>query len=228
MRISILTLFPEMFSGPFDYSIIRRAIQKKCVSLHFIQIRDFAVDKHKSVDDHPYGGGQGMILRVDIIDRAIKHAIEISHIDRAKTHIVLLDPQGVPYTQQIAKKLSAIEHLIFICGHYEGVDERVRTLVDTELSIGDYVLTGGELPAMVIVDSVVRLLPTVLANPNATHDESFSNPGLLEQPQYTRPETYNNMSVPNQLLSGNHAKIEAWKKREAVKKTKTRRPDLQK
>lgn len=225
MKISILTLFPEMFTGPFDQSIIRRAKEKSLVDIRLINIRDFATDRYRSVDDHPYGGGHGMVMRVDVIDKAlssIKH-----HVSREKTVIILLDPQGIPYTQKKAQELSQLDHLILLCGHYEGVDERVRTLVDEEISIGDYVLTGGELPAMVIVDSVVRLLAGVLANPKAPQEESFSAAsGLLEHPQYTRPPSYKSMKVPDILLSGDHQKITDWQKKQAHVKTRARRPEL--
>lgn len=210
MTISILTLFPDMFAGPFDHSIIKHAQEKGIVTITFINIRDFATDKYKSVDDHPYGGGLGMIMRVDIIDRAIQ---------KQKGRIILLDPRGTTFTQQKARELSALDHLILVCGHYEGVDARVTSLVDETISIGDYVLTGGELPAMVITDSIVRLLPDVLKE-EATSSESFSihppsstfHSPILEYPQYTRPEEYKGMRVPDVLLSGNHKKIEEWRK----------------
>ncbi len=217
MKLSILTLFPDMFSGPFNHSIIKRAIENKLLNIDYINIRDFATDTYKSVDGHPYGGGVGMILRVDIVDRALRSLPEGRKI--------LLDAGGTPYTQSKAKELSTVDHVILICGHYEGVDERVRSLVDEEITIGDYVLTGGEIPAMVLADSIVRLIPGVLAKPEATVHESFSEP-LLEYPQYTEPQTYNGLSVPQVLTSGNHQKIADWRKTEAVKRTKTRRPDL--
>ncbi|OGG11493.1 tRNA (guanosine(37)-N1)-methyltransferase TrmD [Candidatus Gottesmanbacteria bacterium RBG_13_45_10] len=225
MYISILTLFPEIFQGPFDCSIVKRAQSQHHLNISYINIRDFSEGSYKTVDDHPYGGGQGMILRVDILDRALQHAKSLH--PHASTRTILLDPQGTPYTQKEAKKLSGYEHIILICGHYEGVDERVRALVDEEISIGDYIVTGGEIPAMVIVDSVARLLPGVLPKPNTTTDESFANPtGLLEYPQYTRPATYNKVSVPSVLLSGNHKAIALWRREQAKKRTKRRRPDL--
>lgn len=230
MHISILTLFPEQFRNVFATSIISRAVAKGLVSMDYINIRDFATDAYKSVDDHPYGGGVGMILRVDVIDRAIqktKEKVKNPPAGRAsKTlKVILLDPQGTPFTQSKAQELSRIDHLILVCGHYEGVDERVRALVDEELSIGDYVLTGGEIPAMVVTDAVTRLLPGVLVHPIATQDESFTQ-GLLEYPQYTRPQEYNHMAVPDIILSGDHKKIDAWRRLEATKKTTYRRPDL--
>jgi len=230
MKITILTLFPEMFVGPLSTSIVKRAIAKKKATIDYINLRDFARDRYKSVDDHPYGGGAGMILRVDVVDRALKAIRRQSRLNRGQTSdvkqkIVLLDPQGTPYTQTKARSLSKLEHLVLICGHYEGVYERVRTLVDEEISIGDYVLTGGELPAMVVVDSVIRLIPGVLPKADATIHESFEN-GTLEYPQYTRPKTYNSKGVPTVLRSGNHAKIASWRKEQSLKRTQQRRPDL--
>ena len=221
MHISILTLFPDMFGGPFDHSIVKRAKAKDQVTIRLTNIRDFAGDKYKTVDGHPYGGGIGMVLRVDVVDRAIQSV----HRESETEKIVLLDAGGTPYTQSNAKALSTISHLILICGHYEGVDHRIRSLVDEEISIGDYILTGGEIPAMVLVDSIVRLLPGVLAKPEATERESFTRQ-ILEYPQYTEPQRYKNMTVPSVLLSGNHKEIEAWRKNEAIKRTKAHRPDL--
>lgn len=209
MTISILTLFPEMFPGPFDYSIVKRAKEKGRITINLINIRDSSTDTYKSVDDHPYGGGVGMVLRVDIIDSAMSNIK--CQMSNGKTKTVLLDPRGKPFTQKKAREYAHLDHLILVCGHYEGVDERVTSLVDESVSIGDYVLTGGELPAMVIVDSVVRLLPGVLKK-EATSSESFSKSHTLEYPQYTRPEKYKGMSVPEVLLSGNHKKIDDWRK----------------
>lgn len=225
MRITILTLFPDMFSGPFQHSIIKRAQEKRMVTIHLVNIRDFALDRHGTVDDRPYGGGVGMILRVDVVDRALrstKH--EIRHTKLA-TRTILLDPQGIPYTQDKAQELSTLDHLILICGHYEGVDERIRKLVDEELSVGDYILTGGEIAAMAVTDSTVRLIPGVLAKEFATHTESFTDRSL-EYPQYTRPARYKRLRVPPILMTGNHARIEAWRKRESKRRTKIRRPDI--
>lgn len=206
-----------MFEGPFCESIIKRAIDKKFLMIDFVNIRDFAADTYKTVDGHPYGGGVGMILRVDVVDRALKSI--------KKGHTILLDAGGTPYKQSKTKELSMLDHLILICGHYEGVDHRIRSLVDEEISIGDYVLTGGEIPTMVLVDSVTRLIPGVLAKPEATIHESFTEP-TLEYPQYTEPQEYNGIVVPPVLLSGNHKKIDEWRKSEALKRTKTFRPDL--
>lgn len=224
MRISIITLFPEMFSGAFEASIIKRAIAKHVLEIRFIQIRDYASDSYGSVDDHPYGGGTGMVLRVDVVDKAIQSA-RIAKSGQISERVILMDPQGTPYTQKHARSLSAMDHLILLCGHYEGVDERVRSLVDEEISIGDYVLTGGEIPAMVITDSVTRLLPGVLKKSDATSDESFESL-RLEYPQYTRPESYQDKRVPPVLLSGNHANIQTWKDAESLARTQKRRPDL--
>jgi len=224
MHISVLTLFPDHFTGPFDSSIIQRARKQNIIQIHLHNLREYALDAYKSVDDHPYGGGVGMILRVDTIDRALS-AIKNMHPDN-KTCTILLDPAGDRFTQQTAMNLAAYEHLIFVCGHYEGVDERVKLLVDSVLSIGDYVLTGGELPAMVMIDAVTRLLPGVLIHPESVIQESFSEADLLEYPQYTRPQTYKGMDVPPVLLSGNHAQITAYKNEQALQKTKARRPDL--
>lgn len=208
MIIDIITLFPEMFSGPFDYSILRRAQDKQLVKIDIHNLRDWAADKYKSVDDRPYGGGAGMILKVDIIDRAV--ASLKSQASNPK--IILLDAGGKKYTQEKAGELSRGEHLIVICGHYEGVDHRVHEHVaDEVISIGDYVLSGGEVPAMVIVDSVVRLLPGALGNKKSLAEESHNNEEI-EYPQYTRPEEYKDWKVPEILLSGDHKKIEEWKK----------------
>ncbi len=212
-----------MFTGPFDTSIIKRACVQEKIHIEYIQLRDFASDAYKSVDDHPYGGGVGMILRVDVVDRAILYAKATTSARSQK--VISLDPQGIVHSQGIAKSLSNIEHMILLCAHYEGIDERIRSLVDMELSIGDYVLTGGEIPAMVLVDSVVRLIPGVLTKKDATIHESFEH-GMLEYPQYTRPVTYKGMDIPPVLRSGNHADIALWRTHEASTRTKKRRPDL--
>lgn len=227
LRISILTLFPEMFKGPFDSSIVARACKRKLVNIKYFNIRDFAHDRYKTVDDRPYGGGVGMILRVDIIDRALQKLraqlrAQSSEL-RAKT--ILLDPQGIPYTQKKAQELSKLDHLILLCGHYEGVDERIRQLADEEISVGDYITSGGEIPAMVMVDSVVRLIPGVLLKKEATNIESFSG-SVLEYPQYTRPPVYKGKKVPEVLLSGDHRRIMTWRQKQSHQRTKERRPDL--
>ncbi|MBI3955973.1 tRNA (guanosine(37)-N1)-methyltransferase TrmD [Candidatus Gottesmanbacteria bacterium] len=211
MTISILTLFPSMFAGPFDYSIVRRAQEKGIATINLVNIRDFATDKYKSVDDHPYGGGVGMVMRVDVIDRALES--QKSKVKSQKSKTILLDPRGKTFTQKKAREFSQLDHLILVCGHYEGVDERVHEIVDESISIGDYVLTGGEIPAMVITDSVVRLLPGVLKKESAKLLESFTQHHMLEHPQYTRPEVYKGMTVPAVLKSGNHKRIEEWRKK---------------
>lgn len=230
MKITILTLFPEMFQGPFNYSIIRRAEEKEKVSINIVNMRDFGLGRHKIVDDRPYGGGVGMVLRVDVVESAINF---VRNTKNSRERIILLDPQGKVMNQKIIKKLVKYEHLILICAHYEGIDERVRKLVDEEISIGDYILTGGELPAMVLTDTIVRLLPGVLGKDKSSISESFqeiiSNGKkikVLEYPQYTRPDIYKNMQVPKILLSGDHEKIAKWRDRQSLIKTKKRRPDL--
>lgn len=225
MHITIVTLFPEMFVGPLDFSILKRAREAGQVEINLINPRNFTTDKYQTVDDRPYGGGAGMILKVDVVDRAIEYVIR--HKAKGKSKTILLDPQGVKYTQAKAKELASEENLILVCGHYEGVDERVRNLVDEEISIGDYILTGGEIPTLVIIDSVSRLLPGVLKKPGVTDDESFAKENkLLEYPQYTRPEIYKSKQVPQVLLSGHHAQIAKWKENQALLRTKKRRPDL--
>lgn len=234
MRIDILTLFPEMFRGPFDESIIQRACKKGLVEIKIHNLRKWAADKRGTVDDRPYGGGTGMILMIEPIYKALNELKTKN--SKLKTKVILLDPRGKVFNQKIAQKLSKEKHLIFICGHYEGVDERVKEyLVDEIISIGDYILTGGELPAMIIVDAVIRLLPGVLEKPEAIKNESFSHyddtyhhikRGILEYPQYTRPENFRGWKVPKILLSGNHQKIAQWRRKKAEEITKKLRPDL--
>ena len=222
MKIDIVTIFPEVFKGVFETSIIGRAQKKKLAEIKLHDLRKWTKDKYKSVDDKPFGGGPGMVMKVEIIDRALKD------LKNKHSKVILLTPQGKKFEQKIAQGFSKEKHLILLCGHYEGVDERVRQhLVDEEISIGDYVLTGGEIPAMVIVDSVVRLLPGVVGNEESIVDESFSGKTKrLEYPQYTRPEDYKGWKVPKVLLSGNHREIEKWRDKEAEDRTKKRRPDL--
>ncbi len=217
VKIDILTLFPGMFTGPFDESIVGRAQDKSLVEIKIHNLRDWADDKYKSVDDRPYGGGAGMIMRVDVIEKAISQLTTYNL--QLKKKVILLDAGGERFTQKKAFELSKIEHLIFICGHYEGVDHRVHEhLADEIISVGDYVLSGGELPAMTIIDSVVRLLPGVLGNPKSLNEESFNQEtGLqetenkIEYQQYTRPEEYKGWKVPEILLSGDHKKIGEWR-----------------
>jgi len=223
IRFDILSVFPEMFESPFYSSILKRARDKGLVEIHLHNIRDYATDKHRMTDDAPYGGGGGMVMKVEPIDRALASIIP-SRDDTAS--VVLLTPQGNTFDQKIAEELSAYLRIVLICGHYEGVDERVRTyLVDREISIGDFVLTGGELSAMVIVDAVTRLVPGVLGNNESASSDSFST-GLLEYPHYTRPANYREWHVPDVLLSGNHREIQAWRRKESLKRTYLRRPDL--
>jgi tRNA (guanine37-N1)-methyltransferase len=239
MKISILTLFPEMFTGPFTESILKRAQEKGKVEIELINIRDFGIGSHQMVDDTPYGGGIGMVLRVDVVHQAIEHAkknfkltdgtgsrIE-SGMTEIKRKILLTAAGGKMYKQKHAKEYSQLDHLIIICGHYEGVDDRIMKYVDEEVSIGDFVLTGGEIPAMLITDSVVRLIEGVITE-GATDDESFSQPdqALLEYPHYTKPRNYDGQDVPEVLLNGDHKKIETWRHEKAVEKTKKFRPDL--
>lgn len=221
MLISIITLFPEMFSGVFNSSIIKRAQEEGNVSIELINLRDFGIGRHKLVDDKPYGGGVGMVLRVDVLDKAI-HSVRKGTKDET---VILLDPKGEPYHQQKAEKLSHLSHLILLCGHYEGFDDRVRTFTDESISIGDYVLSGGEIPAMVVVESVVRLIPRVLRTREAVRFESFSQ-AMLEHPHYTRPRTYKGLSVPSVLLSGNKAEVEKTRKTQAIALTRKLRPEL--
>jgi len=211
LKIDVLTLFPEMFTGPFSASIIKRAQSKGLLEINVHNLRNWGEGKRSDVDDRPYGGGVGMVLRVDILDRAL-HDLK-SKIKNEKSKVILLDATGERYTQQKARELSKADHLILIAGHYEGVDHRVHEeLVDEVISIGDYVLTGGEIPSMVLTDSIIRLIPGVLGKDESSVDESHKEPGYLEYPQYTRPEKYKKWNVPKVLLSGNHKEIEKWRK----------------
>ena len=222
MQLDIVTLFPAMFKGPFDESMIKKAVDKELVKINIVDLRDYAEDKHRQVDDYPYGGGKGMVLKPEPIFKCIEDLVSNFH---GSSRVILLTPQGEVLTQGKVMDLSTCEHLVLLCGHYEGVDERVREcLVDEELSIGDYVLTGGELPAMVVADAVVRLLPGLL-DEEAINEESFTD-GMLEYPQYTRPADFRGYQVPEVLLSGNHALIKQWRKEQSEKRTARRRPDL--
>ncbi len=224
MRIDIITIFPGMFSAVLDESIVKRAQQKGKVRIFVHDLREYSLDKHHKVDDRPFGGGSGMVLQVEPIYRAVQAVKKKAGGRKAK--VILLCPQGKKLDQAYAKKLSKSANLILICGRYEGVDERARQYVaDEEVSIGDYVLTGGELPAMVLVDSIVRLIPGVLGDKNSLNFESFEG-NLLEYPQYSRPAKFKNWQVPEVLVSGAHDKISAWRRSEALKRTKNRRPDL--
>ena len=221
MRIDILTLFPNMFSGPFDESIIKRAIDRQLVSIVIHNLRDYTSDRHRIVDDSPYGGGPGMVLKPEPLFAAVE-AIR----GEAQTPVILLTPQGRLFQQRAAEELATYDQMILICGHYEGVDERVREhLVSDEISIGDYVLSGGELAAMVVVDAVVRQLPGALGSEASAGEDSHAS-GLLEYPQYTRPQVFRGWGVPEVLLSGNHAKIARWRREQSLLRTLRRRPDL--
>ncbi|QPW47310.1 tRNA (guanosine(37)-N1)-methyltransferase TrmD [Bacillus thuringiensis] len=223
MKIDILTLFPDMFTGVFGSSILKKAQEKEAVSLRVVNFRDYTMSKHNSVDDYPYGGGAGMVLTPQPIFDAVE---DLTKETERKPRVVLMCPQGERFTQKKAEELAEEEHLIFVCGHYEGYDERIREhLVTDEISIGDYVLTGGELASMVITDSVVRLLPGVLGNHASQVEDSFST-GLLEHPHYTRPADFRGMKVPDVLMSGNHKNIDEWRHKESLRRTYTRRPDL--
>lgn len=223
MRIDVLTLFPDMFDGVFGASILGKARDKGIVSLNAVNFRDYAGNKHNTVDDYPYGGGGGMVLKPEPLFAAVE---DLAPEGIKAPRVILMCPQGETYTQSKAEELSKEEHLVFVCGHYEGYDERIREhLVTDEISIGDYVLTGGELPAMAVIDSVVRLLPGVLGNENSAVTDSFST-GLLEYPHYTRPAIFRGWEVPDVLLSGHHANVEAWRREQSLLRTLKRRPEL--
>ena len=220
VKIDVLTLFPGMFAGPLDESIIKRARQAGLLDLQLHQLRDWTHDRHKTVDDRPFGGGPGMLLKPEPIFEAVES------LKREKTRVVLMSPSGRKFDQSIARELATQEHLLIVTGHYEGFDERIReALADDELSIGDYVLTNGALPAMVVIDTVTRLLPGVLGDDASSTEESFSH-GLLEYPQWTRPAEFRGMKVPDVLQSGNHAEIAKWRAEQAKLRTKEQRPDL--
>lgn len=223
MEIHIFTIFPEMFSGPLNTSIIQKAQEKGYIKFHVVNFRDYALSKHKNVDDSPFGGGVGMVLKPEPIYGAVEGNLGI--LDNYEGKIILMSPQGSTFTQDTAKELAVEKKLAFICGHYEGFDERIRALAHKEISIGDYVLTGGEIPTMVVIDAVSRLIPGVLGEETSVLTDSFYN-GLLEYPQYTRPRTYRGMSVPEVLLSGNHAEIDKWRRKESLRRTLQRRPDI--
>lgn len=215
MKITILTLFPQVFREYFSSSIIGRAQKQGLVTIKLVNIRDFTSNKHKNVDDKSYGGGVGMIMRVDVVEKAIAD-VKKNQDPRYKEKVVLLDPAGKLFHQTVAKRYSTLDHLILVCGHYEGIDSRVSHFVDESISIGKYVLTGGEIPAMVISDALVRLIPGVLPKKEAIIFESYSDGKTIEYPQYTRPRTYKELKVPTILLSGNHKKIQAWRLKQAT------------
>ena len=220
MHFDLITLFPRILEGPLEESILKRARERGLVNIRIHNLRDFTHDKHRVVDDKPYGGGQGMLMKPEPIFEAVET------LRRPESRVVLMSPQGAQFNQARARALALLPHLVIICGHYEGVDERVRqSLVDEEISIGDYVLTNGAVAAAVVVDAVTRLLPGVLGDEQSAHDDSFTD-GLLEYPQYTRPPEFRGMSVPEVLLSGNHEQIARWRREQAVKRTRENRPDL--
>jgi tRNA (guanine37-N1)-methyltransferase len=221
MLIQILTLFPEMFQGPLSSSILKRAREQGLVEFQTLNFREFATDRHRTVDDTPYGGGSGMVLKPE----PIYHCLQQAKVNAPAAQVILLTPQGERFTQEIAAELAHAEQIIFICGHYEGFDERIRAWADREISIGDYVLTGGEPAAIVISDAVVRLLPGVLGADDSAEDDSFQD-GLLEYPQYTRPIEFDGVGIPEVLLSGHHGQIERWRRQQALLRTAQRRPEL--
>lgn len=223
MNIDVLTLFPEMFEGVFGHSILKKAAENEAVKYNVVNFREYADNKHKTVDDYPYGGGAGMVLKPQPIFDAVD---DLRSKSGASPRVILLCPQGERFTQKKAEELAEMDHLIFVCGHYEGYDERIREHVVTdEISIGDFVLTGGELGAMVVIDSVVRLLPGVLGNEESHLKDSFST-GFLEHPHYTRPADFRGIKVPDILMSGNHRLVEEWRAKESLRRTYVRRPDL--
>lgn len=223
MKIDIVTLFPAMFNGPLNESIIKRAREKNLVEINLTNIRDFTTDNYKTADDYPYSGGAGMIMKCEPVFKAMDTLLQNT---ASKPRIIVPTPRGKLFNYNIAKELSKEKRIIFICGHYEGMDERIfKKWATDEISIGDYVLTGGELAALVIIDSIIRLIPGAIGNEKCIDDDSFFS-GLLEHPQYTRPKVYDGMEVPDVLTKGNHKKIELWKKEESLKLTKNRRPDL--
>ncbi len=230
MKIDILTIFPDMFKGPMSCSLMNRAIKNKILDINYVDIRSFTKDKHKKVDDRPFGGGPGMLMQVEPIYLSLK-SVGVRRKNNLyknpyeKPYVIYMSPQGNLLNNKKVRSLSKYEHLVLLCGHYEGVDERVLNWVDEEISIGDYVLTGGEIPAMVLIDSVARMLPGVVQDKNSVEQDSFYN-GMLDYPQYTRPAKFKNMKVPEVLLSGNHLEIEKWRKQQSYERTKNRRPDL--
>lgn len=223
MLIDVITLFPEMFTSPFADSIIKRAIDNKILQINFTQLRDFAFDKHKQVDDSPFGGGSGMVLKPEPMYCAVRNVL--SRAENLRRKIIITDPSGTVFNQAKAKELATFDRLIFICGHYEGFDARIYDLADEIISIGDFVLTGGELPTMVMIDAVARMLPGVLGSEDSARTDSFFD-GLLSYPQYTRPQDFEGKKVPEILLSGHHANIEKWRREKSLEITKLRRPDL--
>lgn len=225
MKITVLTIFPDMFDSPFSESIIKRAKDKQLVNINIMDIRSFTKDRHQIVDDYSYGGGPGMVLKPEPIIDAIE-SIYRKDMNRVNSKIIITSAQGKIFNQKMAKELSTLDRIIFICGRYEGIDERVGQILDAEeVSVGDYVLTGGEIPAMVMVDAIIRMIPGVLGKEESVKNDSFYH-GLLDYPHFTRPESYRNFKVPEVLLSGNHKKIDSWRMKQSLLRTLIRRPDL--
>ncbi len=225
MRIDMVTIFPEMFAGPFGDSITKRAVDNGILDIHFTNFRDFAEDKHHHVDDSPFGGGAGMVLKPEPMYKAVRDVLSRTEEYAANRRVLIMDPSGPTFNQAKAKELARYDQLVFICGHYEGFDARIYKLADEAISIGDFVLTGGELPAMVITDAVSRMLPGVLGHEESAPTDSFYE-GLLEFPQFTRPRDFEGMAVPEVLLNGDHAKIRQWRREQSLLVTKKYRPDL--
>lgn len=225
MRIDMVTIFPEMFAGPFGDSITKRAVDNGILDIHFTNFRDYAEDKHHHVDDTPFGGGAGMVIKPEPMYKAVRDVLAKTDAFAGNRRVLIMDPSGPTFTQEKAKELAGYDQLVFICGHYEGFDARIYKLADEAISIGDFILTGGELPAMVITDAVSRMLPGVLGAPDSAPTDSFYE-GLLEFPQYTRPRNFEGMEVPEVLLSGNHANIRKWRRQQSLLVTKKYRPDL--
>ena len=225
MRIDMVTIFPEMFAGPFGDSITKRAVDNGILDIHFTNFRDYTEDKHHHVDDTPFGGGAGMVIKPEPMYKAVRDVLAKTEEFAANRRVLIMDPSGPTFTQAKAKELAGYEQLVFICGHYEGFDARIYKLADEAISIGDFVLTGGELPAMVITDAVSRMLPGVLGHEDSAPTDSFYE-GLLEFPQYTRPREFEGMEVPEVLLNGDHAKIRQWRREQSLLVTKKYRPDL--
>ena len=225
MRIDILTLFPGMFAGPFQESIIKRAQEKRLLEICLHDIRDWTTDKHRTVDDTPYGGGPGMVMRVDVVHRALEAVVAGGSPKKRGVRRILLSPQGRVFDQKVAREYAKLRRLVFVCGHYEGIDQRICEYVDEELSLGDYVLTGGELAAMVVTDAVTRLIPGVVGTYESVEKESFTE-NIFDYPQYTRPREYQGREVPAVLLSGHQKNIDTWRRQQAEELTCRRRPDL--
>jgi tRNA (guanine-N1)-methyltransferase len=230
MKIDVLTIFPEMFKGPLTESLLGKARQKKILEINAVDIRSFSRDKHKKVDDKPFGGGAGMVMKPEPLYDAIKSTGAKKRSNTYKNpynkpYVIYMSPQGRTLNTEIVKNLSKFKHLVILCGHYEGIDERVMNFVDDEISIGDYVLTGGEIPSMVLIDCVARMIPGVVKEEESVKNDSFYS-GLLDYPHYTRPAVFKKLKVPEVLLSGNHKKIEEWRKKESAERTRKRRPDI--